>query len=962
MKGGAIHERRPVRLRHIVMTTQAEADALGVPAFDVLGRLFRAANPAGVNGAAGWVSGTYELRLLEEGKFSLRFPNDAGADGVDHVDRFAVIADPRYEAGDEWLEVWDDEPGLDPAGPLFVGTPTEADVNDAAIDLVGFDALELMKTVHESAAGFWRHAPRDVFEDYSRAWVARFVEPFPDVVPAAVPATIPLLGTTGTPYTATVAISPAGGALRFKADADSGGQELLFWTAPIATPTDPLPSLEQLRAGLRIETVMNLDPTGQGAAFDVACSWGLYSSVAAATLTGANRPDRLVLANVLTSPANGDITVRWTSNEDPAGGGGFGLGVSTAIHQKLKGVKPNTPVALAIELRDGWAYCYANGDLGAVMPYFMDPAYYLRIGAEMFLQGTYVSGPGTGWRNPTVVDFDHLLARSREPFLMAGAAAGAGSYRLPGIPKAGGLIGAYYDDRDLRTQQTDTSFSPTRFYDVHHRLKPGRVPVHRRQEIIAMPIGTPPPWIAPGVPADYFSVRWTGSIFLNITPTAGKMLRIKDVNDAVRVWVGKTRRDQPYINDWQETVGAIRTVNPVGTWDTRIHLGVASAEPGWYPIVVEYAQFSGQAGLTLEWADFDPITLTPGAFSTVPATSLSPQGIYEATIRGDSHYEQLQEQGRTFGLQWTLEPRALESGQFPGITVPRVRVGVDTDRIITTDDLVDGRPSRHLDARGVVQGLILDAAGIAADGAQLALEQLDFTELGQHLLIHEDALSLSDITIREVLVARARTLQVLRSTALEEVSFRPRGSRELVDLFPIAGALARLAWTPGLGVRLSFPRLRVDDQAPRQLIAVERAMTPAGLAPPGVSFRPRPRSARSQMRALSRAFASTQRQYQGQLAVVPGTVGQGAGDSRVPWPASDADVVGATLTVQTKSDASAWTITVNGVGGSFPTITGPGVYDARGWVRRDGANPRCYITLAGGTGTVTYVLSLIVRL
>lgn len=926
-----IDERRPIRIRHIRPLLGSEPPSA---ATTVLTRNLVAADPAGVNGRNGWVSGTFELRLLEEGRFTIRLPNAAGADGREHADRFSIIANPAYEAGDEWLEIWDAvTPGLDPAGPLFVGTPTDVELSDAAIELTGLDALELLKTVHETAAGFWAHAPRDVFEAYSHAWVADLVETFDD--PA-------VIGAGGRFATLKLRNGPDAGFTvadgRLKTVSQSlNGAAIVESTSPIYLGGAGSEAEARAKAGFRVETVLRISDLGTAGITNpqVTTLWGLGQSSYVAAGSDAVQ-DWIIRGNVRQDLVTGQWSVLWT----------VGPGLPTAfIYQAID---PPDRLALAIEVRGRWVYCYANGKLGAVYkrwPTSTSPIY-LRF------SNSVAAGGGAPPPYYTVnVDLEHWLVRSRRPFLMRGS--NRGSYRLPGTPQAGGLVGSYFDDRDLVAAHGATE-------RINHSLKPGREPVARRIDdgIGPSTAGVLPP----GIAADSHSMRWTGAVNLDLAQR-DIAIRITGLDDGARLYVGKTVWGDEYLDDWN----AAGARNITGG-SLRAHLG--ASEDGWYPIVLEYFNGSAPGGVRLEWATRNPDG-SLGAFAILPGTKLSPQGVYEASVRGDSHYEQLQEMNRTFGYQWTLEPRSLESGLFPGELIPRIRVGADTERIITDEDLTDGKPVRTLAAREVIQGLILDAAGLAADGAQLSVEQLNFAELGQHLLIHEDALSLSDITIPQVLDARARTLQALRSTALEEVAFKPRGATELVDTFPLTGALTRLAWTPGLGVRLRFPRIRIDDVAPRQLVAVQRSITPAAIGPPEVSFRPRPRSQRAAMRTLARSVRAGQRQYQGQIGSVQGNVAAnpavaGVPDvaSRVPWPADSGRVVGAVLVVHSKSDASAWQIKVNGGApiGTGVSFASPGRFDVSGFVARDGANQRCYLEVVGGTGSVQFQLELKVRI
>ncbi|NOY81542.1 MAG: VWA domain-containing protein [Kiritimatiellaeota bacterium] len=116
---------------------------------------------------------------------------------------------------------------------------------------------------------------------------------------------------------------------------------------------------------------------------------------------------------------------------------------------------------------------------------------------------------------------------------------------------------------------------------------------------------------APGVPADRFSVRWTGWIEAAFRgPTTFHTV----VDDGVRLWVGGRR----IINEWSDH------------YPTEFKASV-SLEPGRrYPIQLEYYENSGEAEIRLRWSGEGqapvPIPSTalyaaPGPGAMVPATA-----------------------------------------------------------------------------------------------------------------------------------------------------------------------------------------------------------------------------------------------------------------------------------------------------------------------------------------------------
>lgn len=889
------HERRPVSLRHIRPALAGDTGAQAI-----LGYYLRPDDVRGVNGPGGWVSGSIEARMLEEGKLELVFPNGVGGDDVEHLKRFAILTVPGYQPGDEWLEVWEgDRPGLAPA-PLFVGTPTDVPrVSELAIELAGGDPLELLKTVRETAAGFWVHAPRDVFDHYTGAWEVLQAEPF---------------DTGGYIFDSVPATHAATGIVYQRADDVVAGELRLTAATTGDVAYIELPDL--LRPG-----------GGAGVAGAPPPAWRI-DVVFTRTILLAN----LLRLSIGTAPDPrievdfGDLTIA-ARTIDVATFGTSERGVPN---------RAEAPGAysVAIEARDRWVFVYVNGDLLVTLP----RPYSAGVEAKPRLELATLS-PAAG----ADVNVRSYLARHHRDFGLRGLAGlERGDLRLPGAPQAGGLIGAYFNDADLRALPDAEALART--------LAPGREPVARRLDATI-----DSPTIPLNVPAEHYAVRWTGAIYLDLAASS-RYLRIRDLDDAACLWVAKTRPGEHLLRDW--ATGAARTT--AASADLRAHLGVQTS--GWYPIRLEYVNRTAGDSIVLEEA-----TSAGGPWTTVPSSRLSPQGIFEQHVRHGSHYEQLDALGKTVGLQWRVDPQSFESGKFPASIVPRVRVGRDTDKRITVEDLAGGTPERSLGARDVVAALLLEAAGLARDdGAQLTLEQLDFAELGRHLLLHTDAVSLADITIPAVLELRGRTLQALRTRAVEDVAFRPRGSTELVDTFPLTGVLSLLRWQPGDGARLDFPRIAVADALARQMTAVRHGIVPQALGPPEVSWRPRPRSARAQLRELARAFGRARRTDQGQLGPVNGNNAASPATADFPASASRANyrgdrLVEAFVIVQAKSDASSWPLRLNGVPAGI-AVQAPGAYEVTAWASKEGANERIVADFgAGGTGTIEFALELTVR-
>ena len=151
-----------------------------------------------------------------------------------------------------------------------------------------------------------------------------------------------------------------------------------------------------------------------------------------------------------------------------------------------------------------------------------------------------------------------------------------GAAPVPAPPSGTGLLGSYH---------AGTSLAGT--------------PLLQRVEAVNFNWGTAAP--APGVPADGFSVRWTGTITV---PTTGTY-RFRTVSDdGVRLWVNGSQR----INNWTDHAT---------TTDTS---SAFSLSAGRRSITLEYYERGGGAVMQLQW-------LRPGTstYQTVPASALNAQ-------------------------------------------------------------------------------------------------------------------------------------------------------------------------------------------------------------------------------------------------------------------------------------------------------------------------------------------------
>jgi hypothetical protein len=862
----------------------------------VLGATLAAQSPLGINGVRGYQSGNFEPPLSEQGTMTVTLPNAAGADGKLHRNRFDCLTDATYNQGDEWIEVWH---GIAGRGRLlFVGTPTDWRISRSTITLTLVDGTGPLELQRETAAGFWNHAPRDVFEHYSKAWHTLIADDF------AAGANATFWTTTGTTVAPGVKLTPA---------AINTTVSLVPVNAQWAGVS--LPVTDRVwRAEMTYNRALL---AADGVQFE------MVSDVTSGTI-------RLGVGGALTTLALYDFA---------------GVLYDSATVAQTRALTA-LGATVALECRDRWILAYVDGALAIALELDAAPAGTYRPRASITSGGT-VGG---------TITIDSILLRRAAPYLMRST--DKGDYRLPGILPSGGLQGEYFDDSDLRTYGATLAY-------LRRALTPTRKPYARRQDPqINFASATPPVFQPVGsASGTYFSARWTGAIYLDLA-TTDIFLQITAHQWNARVWIGKTMYGEAAMDHWNVTTGAaFTTTSP----SMRTHLGTSVA--GWYPIRIEWVQLTGAGGLVLQQST----TGSGGAYSTVPAASLSPYGIYKAELRYDSHAEQLKAVAGTFGYQYRCEPRALETVLFPGELVPRIRVGRDTDKILSPSESTDVELAGS--AQDTIQTLLADAAGLADpnNAAQLTGESVDFTAVfpaaiaDRHMMTTTAYESLADITDPGLLATRLAAMLGLRLAPWEEIGARPRGGRELRDTFPLTGSLALFAWEPGDGIRIVDDQLGFADTAPRQIIAPSWPFGPDGLGAPSIRFRQRPRSQQDALRDLVRAVLLPQRNYQGQLVIVTGTHASNPATaledtvSIASLPLNIADLVRCELVIQVKTDASAGTLAINGTTTGLTANT-TGRYDLTAFAARSAPTfPRVYAQVTGHTGVAEYALELLVR-
>lgn len=861
----------------------------------------------GLNGKDGWVTGRIERRQNEEGDFSLTFPNGQGPDGVQHRRRFQVTSKdyPNYRPGDEWFEIYQVDAVGNIERLLFVGTPEKATITRATITITGWDALYTLRRVRDTAASFWCHDPRSVFEHYSRAWVADVADDFESLTLDPAWSTVQLSGATVT------------------ADADNMVLQTTVTTGFNAIASQGPASASSDRYQFTC-TILDLAGVGAGS-HAVNAFVGAFPAAAAATDPGQLDSLFFNVTNSASLPAG---TVKVLPIAGQAGAPiAIGPGNGNAF---------SLPCTLKIEWDARYAYFYANGKLLAVLPTRGHNPRHATLGLYQF----------TG--NVGTLKVSECSLRSCRPYLMRNAK--LGDVRLPGAPPSGGLTGEYCDENTLAasspTYWPKFAFNGTRQPPAGKRLDK-LMEFNVNSAVAPKNFNAFAPADAQTANGDVCSLRWTGSVFLDFD-TWDYAFRVRAVDDIANVWIGDCRLSQILLAG---SIGADATTpwlkagNAASGPSSGATGPLAGQRSGWYPIVIEYLNGGGPAQLHVEYSRNDGVgtwvalqDVSTGSFS-LPAASVvktSPIGIFQGNPRFDSHYNQLLELAKTFGLQFTCEPRSLESGEFPGNINPYVRIGHDTEKVLDSIEGVDIQT--NVDASDTTDTLLLDGQNTGDNDGGITIEGVNYGELKKHMFISSDQDSVGDITFVPLAAQRANSLIALRSSAWQETGVKPDGKSQIIDSFPLTGALAKFAWLPGDGVRLKLPELDVIDATPRQILGVGWPISPNGIGRPDVKFRQRPRGFKYLLQEQFRQAALDRRNYQRSQATYLGSVGAFGGTggsdpySRLVLPDAFSDLIKLEVIVQFKNSGptNPATIEVNSVITTL-SVTAPGTFDVTSW-------------------------------
>lgn len=873
-----------VLVRHVSRTASGGRQVAGVR--------FAAQDEVGVNGRQGWQRAIATAVLSDEGEVEITFPNVAGGDGILHRKRFAILTDDDYRPGEEWLEVRRD---ADEA--VAVVTPHQYDVSTQEIVLRCYDVAGYLNRFRGTEVDVWTgHAPRDVFEHYTR---------------------LPYLGTGRNLRAGWTINAPTG----------AGGPDAAGWDAQRVSATNGEAAFDVPAAAQAFVRRGSLSVAGD--------YWMAHARLRITQNPAAG--DTQLGLEVRTS-AGGTLiaALRVTPGRDAhaqrpgyslvAHGGG--LRGEVAVVDGLATTPLPGTIDLRIIARYDRLWFFVNGEL---MTTTRRSTTYATIGAV----STYATAGTAGATNLRGA-FETLYLLGSAPFALRGAT--KGDYHLPGQPTPGGLRASYYNEAPAASQfgTGDAAFLP-------EVLNPRRDPsTNRLEATVDLASGFTPP----GLPGAW-SARIMGAIYLDLA-ASDYAVRISGGSPATaaRVYVGRTMPGQAVVDRWATSGGSLSSPNSL-----RFTL---PSKAGWYPIVIELAQPASALSAPIQ------LQIAPGpafnVWTTVPTTALSPYGCFAEDVRLETHRAMLDAIAEQFGYQWIAEPRVLESGEFPGAIIPRVRQG--TDRNVTIDRVgTDVRVSG--DAGDAVDQMIFDAAGIADPNGsgQVTADVIDFDSAGAHLGIVTDYDSLAEITETEMLEQRARSILALRASPNEQIGVRPPGQQDLVDTIPLTGQLAKMRWTPGDGVMLAQPAVGVVDRSPRQIVRVARPLTPDGVGIPEVTYRQRPRGAAAVLRRALRAAVVPQRNYQGQLLTIDGTI-QFSSDGP-PWthsylvvpPDGAFERIVRLFWITSFSSGSGWTLVVSTLSTGV-NVSQVGTYDVTRWLPRNPGSGYFWGRGEGGTGAI----------
>lgn len=588
----------------------------------------------------------------------------------------------------------------------------------------------------------------------------------------------------------------------------------------------------------------------------------------------------------------------------------------------IASIGPSKPFSVRVYRRGRWLFSQVNGQTVAILKI---PA---GFAGDFGIQT--VAGGDAEIDQVTISGLQRYITSPDTP----------GDLHLPGEPTPGGLAARYFREDDARALCA-ASFNVAGFGDRTFNPQQPEY-ADRIDGPINFATALPPAWMPAGPPdGHWWSARWTGAIYLDLH-AGDRTIRVVNGNgDGVSVWVGRTGPGvAPLLT---RTTGG----SGGGTTSTGLRAYLGQQVSGWYPIIIELQHTFDTGGLQLLDGP------AGGTMTVVPASRLSPFGIFENQVQRESHRAMITQVTDAFGLQWAIEPCSLESGRFPGRLAPKVRAGRDVDVTITSDSATAIEST--ITATDCADRLVVDAAGLAdPNGASsLAAEVWNIDAASDHLYVSTAWDSAAEITDDALLHQRADSLLALRSGPNEQVSVTPPGARTLVDTWPLTGALARMKWEPGDAAIIRLPEIAIVDTVPRQFTGITWVCRPDGMGDPQVTWRTRQKGARALLRRLISQSAAGRRTYQGQLAKLVGSLGA----SNVLWAPDGVTrlhVHGHDVAkLQVHVSGGPGVLVVNGI--TTPLTVQTGVYDVTDWKAIDGAAQQ-YATLSGASGAFIVAL------
>lgn len=868
----------------------------------------RAGPKQGLNGSSGFISVENNPIINDAGEFTATLP-PVGSDGRDNRDRFYYYSDtpdPQnpsgptvgYMPGDEWIEVHRGTNEL-----VATGTPVSDTADPSQIQMLLRDVQEVFKKNRETASGFWNHSARDVFEHYTRGWKCLIADDFVN-------------STSQFTLSGSFQNSPDGHWSYINCDASLGAGFVVL-RPPGGASSSFLNGRQVFVDGgatdhscWRVEADI---PYVSAAANGLALALQVLDTTTGAPLAFIEiAPGSLVCETRVTGGTMASWPVNAAGLLDPNGL-----------------IEP--PYNLAIEARERWVYFYVNGQLVAVGLRL----YTSSSNIVVSLQALATTAASIGVAS--------VVARKTTPPMNGGQ---PGDYQLASAPAAGGLSGQYFDVTNVTGPSgvLEGAIAP-----------PSVSPSAIRNDggiFFATPAGpAPPAWLPAALgAAEKVYVRWTGSIYL---PLATQDVHFA-ITSSVATWmgealyVGRTRKGEAVATSGL-FAGESAGLTSVGM---RSLLGNVS---GWYPIVFEYV-WIGFAG-----AHTTGFTYDVGGSGSVPSPEvLSPYGCFTQQVpNGDSHFDTLQTTiAEAFAIQYKTRARSLESGSFPGIVVPKVRVGRDTDYVMDETGAVN--PQSTSKAEDLATTVLGQAQGLGGNSSgSLLAEAFNFPVMASHPFVLTESENLPSTSQMNMLILQLATLLGLRSEVWQEITADSIGQRQMQDSWPLTGTLLEFDWGIGDGLRVNLPKIGVVDVTPRQIVALKRMLYPDGMGANTASFRARPRDFNHVIRKFIRSVYASRRAFQGQLTWQPGSRAVAPAISETILPPDLSYVRQAQLVILSKSNTSAWDVNINGVA-TGQSVTGVGYVDVSNSVARNGATePRMIATLTGGTGTVAYMLQLL---